>query len=94
MRENAERELDFESYKTLQKRLSKESQLESIQLKQMNHFWKEEIAKAQQKVNDFIQQQKKQDEMMRNFMDKMKNNLDESKSKPEDNFKKELETRH
>ncbi|WP_140485425.1 hypothetical protein [Flavobacterium sp. GSA192] len=47
----------------------------------------------QQKINDFIQQQKKQDEMMRNFMDKMKNNLDESKSKPEDNFKKELEKR-
>ena len=53
LREKAEHELDFESYKTLQKRLSKESQLESIQLKQMNHFWKEEIAKAQQKVDDF-----------------------------------------
>jgi tRNA pseudouridine32 synthase/23S rRNA pseudouridine746 synthase len=53
LREKAERELDFESYKTLQKSLSKESQLESIQLKQMNHFWKEEIAKAQQKVADF-----------------------------------------
>ena len=53
LREKAEHELDFESYKSLQKRLSKESQLESIQLKQMNHFWKEEIAKAQQKVNAF-----------------------------------------
>ena len=53
LREKAEHELDFESYKTLQKRLSKESQLESIQLKQMNHFWKEEIAKAQQKVDAF-----------------------------------------
>ncbi len=53
LREKAERELDFESYKSLQKRLSKESLLESIQLKQMNHFWKEEIAKAQQKVNAF-----------------------------------------
>jgi hypothetical protein len=47
----------------------------------------------QQKINDFIQQQKKQDEMMRNLMDKMKNNLVESKSKPEDDFKKELEKR-
>ncbi len=47
----------------------------------------------QQKINDFIQQQKNQDEMMRNFMDKMKNNLDESKSKKEDEFKKELEKR-
>ena len=49
--------------------------------------------KDQQKVLDFIQQQKKQDEMMRNFMDKMKNNLDESKPKREDEFKKELEKR-
>ena len=49
--------------------------------------------KDQQKVLDFIQQQKKQDEMMRNFMDKMKNNLDESKPKNEDEFKKELEKR-
>ena len=53
LREKAEHELDFESYKSLQKRLSKESQLESIQLKQMNHFWKEEITKAQQKVDAF-----------------------------------------
>lgn len=53
IRIKAENELDFESYKTIQKNLSKESQLESIQLKQMNHFWKQEIAKAQQKVDDF-----------------------------------------
>jgi tRNA pseudouridine32 synthase/23S rRNA pseudouridine746 synthase len=53
LREKAERELDFESYKSLQKSLSKESQLESIQLKQMNHFWNQEITKAQQKVADF-----------------------------------------
>jgi tRNA pseudouridine32 synthase/23S rRNA pseudouridine746 synthase len=53
LREKAEHELDFESYKTLQKSLSKESQLESIQLKQMNHFWNQEIAKAQQKVAAF-----------------------------------------
>lgn len=53
LREKAELELDFESYKSLQKSLSKESQLESIQLKKMNHFWNQEIAKAQQKVADF-----------------------------------------
>ncbi|WP_278034459.1 hypothetical protein [Flavobacterium nitratireducens] len=47
----------------------------------------------QQKINDFIQQQKNQDEMILNFMDKMKNNLDEFKSKKEDEFKKELEKR-
>lgn len=47
----------------------------------------------QQKVNEFIQQQKKQDEMMRNFMDKMKNNLEESQAVNKDEFKKELEKR-
>ncbi|KDN54151.1 glutamyl-tRNA synthetase [Flavobacterium seoulense] len=49
--------------------------------------------KDQQKINDFIQQQKKQDQMMRDFMDKMKNNLEESKAKSDDEFKKELENR-
>jgi hypothetical protein len=49
--------------------------------------------KDHQKINDFIQQQKNQDELMRNFMDKLKNNLDESKSKNHDEFKKELEKR-
>lgn len=53
LRLKAEQELAFDDYKTLQKSLSKESQQESIQLKQMNHYWKEEIAKVQQKVNDF-----------------------------------------
>jgi tRNA pseudouridine32 synthase/23S rRNA pseudouridine746 synthase len=53
IRIKAEQELDFESYKTEQKNLSKESQLESIKLKQMNHFWKSEITKARQKVDVF-----------------------------------------
>ncbi|MFA9192442.1 DUF4175 family protein [Flavobacterium sp. FZUC8N2.13] len=67
------------------------SQLEKIQKsgKEKENF----EFKDQQKVLDFIQKQKKQDEMMRNFMDKMKNNLDESKQKEEDEFKKELEKR-
>ncbi|KQB36841.1 ATPase [Flavobacterium daejeonense] len=67
------------------------SQLEKIQKsgKEKENF----EFNDQQKINDFIQQQKKQDEMMRNFMDKMKNNLDESKYKPEDDFKDELEKR-
>ncbi|MBD0723618.1 hypothetical protein B6A10_00325 [Flavobacterium sp. L1I52] len=67
------------------------SQLEKIQKsgKEKENF----EFNDQQKINDFIQQQKKQDEMMRNFMDKMKNNLDESKYKPEDDFKEELEKR-
>ncbi len=53
LRLKAEQEFAFDDYKALQKSLSKESQQESIQLKQMNHYWKGEIVKAQQKVNDF-----------------------------------------
>lgn len=49
----AEQELPFEDYKALQKQLSKESQQESIQLKQMNYYWKETIAQARQQVADF-----------------------------------------
>jgi tRNA pseudouridine32 synthase/23S rRNA pseudouridine746 synthase len=51
-RMKAEQELPFEEYKALQKQLSKESQQESIQLKQMNYYWKETIAQARQKVAD------------------------------------------
>lgn len=49
----AEQELPFEDYKALQKQLSKESQQESIHLKQMNYYWKGTIAQARQKVADF-----------------------------------------
>jgi tRNA pseudouridine32 synthase/23S rRNA pseudouridine746 synthase len=52
-RAKAEQELPFEDYKVLQKQLSKESQQESIQLKQMNYYWKETIAQARQKLADF-----------------------------------------
>lgn len=53
LRVKAEQELAFDDYKALQKSLSKESQQESIQWKQMNHYWKTEIEKAQQKVAVF-----------------------------------------
>ncbi len=49
--------------------------------------------KDQQKVNDFIQRQKKQDEVMKAFAEKMKENLDKFKSNEKDPFKEELEKR-
>ncbi|MCW2117984.1 hypothetical protein [Flavobacterium sp. 7A] len=49
--------------------------------------------KEQQNVNDFIQRQKKQDELMKQFTDKMKENLDQSNPKQEDQFKEELQKR-
>ncbi|WP_035141676.1 glutamyl-tRNA synthetase [Flavobacterium daejeonense] len=82
--------------KSLKNQNKQFSQLEKIQKsgKEKENF----EFNDQQKINDFIQQQKKQDEMMRNFMDKMKNNLDESipiaiGTKEEDDFKEELEKR-
>ncbi|MFC3334845.1 DUF4175 family protein [Flavobacterium palustre] len=82
--------------KSLQRQDKQFSQLDKIQKsgKEKENF----EFNDQQKVNDFIQQQKKQDEMMRNFMDKMKNNLEESipmaiGTKAKDEFKKELEKR-
>ncbi|MGA9637357.1 hypothetical protein [Flavobacterium sp.] len=49
--------------------------------------------KEQQNVTDFINRQKKQDEMMKQFTDKMKDNLEAFKSKPNDDFKEELKKR-
>jgi hypothetical protein len=46
--------------------------------------------KDQQKVNDFIKKQKEQDEMMKRFSEKMKENLEKFKSDPKDEEKKEL----
>ncbi|KAB1157151.1 hypothetical protein [Flavobacterium luteum] len=49
--------------------------------------------KDQQKVNDFIKRQKQQDEMMKEFAEKMKDNLEKLKTDKNDDFKKELEKR-
>lgn len=49
--------------------------------------------KDQQKVNDFIKRQMKQDEMMKEFTKKMNDNLDNFKTTPKDEFKKELQSR-
>ena len=49
--------------------------------------------KDQQKINDFIKRQKQQDEMMKEFAEKMKDNLDKFKSDKKDEFKDELQKR-
>ncbi len=47
----------------------------------------------QQKVNDFIQRQKQQDEMMKEFAEKMKDNLDKFKTDKKDELKEDLQKR-
>lgn len=49
--------------------------------------------KDQQKINDFINRQKQQDAMMKEFSEKMKENLDKFKSDKKDEFKEELQKR-
>jgi len=49
--------------------------------------------KDQQKVNEFINRQKQQDAMMKEFAEKMKENLDKFKSEKKDEFKEELQKR-
>ena len=49
--------------------------------------------KDQQKVNDFIQRQKQQDEIMKDLAKKMNDNLDKVKSDKKDDFKEELQKR-
>ncbi len=49
--------------------------------------------KDQQKVSDFIKRQNQQDKMMKEFAEKMKENLDKSKTNKKDEFKEELQKR-
>jgi hypothetical protein len=49
--------------------------------------------KDQQKINDFIKRQNQQDRMMKEFAEKMKDNLDKTKTDKKDEFKEELKKR-
>lgn len=49
--------------------------------------------KEQQKVNDFINRQKQQDEIMKQLAEKMKDNLDKFKTDKKDELKEELQKR-
>ena len=49
--------------------------------------------KDQQKINDFIKRQNEQDKMMKDFAEKMKDNIDKSKTDKKDEFKEELQKR-
>ena len=49
--------------------------------------------KDQQKINDFIKRQNQQDKMMQEFAEKMKGNLDKTKTDKKDEFKEELQKR-
>ena len=84
-----------ENINSLEKSLkSQEKQFNEMDKLQKMSKEKESLEfKEQQKVNDFIQRQKKQDEMMKEFSEKMKDNLDKVKSDKKDETKAVLKER-
>jgi hypothetical protein len=76
------------SLKTQDKQLIEMEKLQKMGKEKDNLEFKE-----QQKVNDFLDKQKKQDEMMKNFAEKMKDNLDKVKTEKKDEVKELLKDR-
>jgi hypothetical protein len=84
-----------ENINSLEKSLkNQDKQISEIEKLQKAGKEKESLEfKDQQKVNDFIQRQKQQDEMIKEFAEKMKDNLEKFKSDKKDDFKEELQKR-
>lgn len=79
--------------KSLQKFDERDKELEELQLEQKQ---KSTLSfNDKRKLESFLKRQKQQDEMMRNFNEKMKNNLEEFQkdNKEEDPFKEDLKQR-
>jgi hypothetical protein len=76
------------SLKTQDKQLNEMEKLQKMGKEKDNLEFKE-----QQKVNDFLNKQKQQDEVMKNFAEKMKDNLDKVKTEKKDEVKELLKDR-
>lgn len=76
------------SIKNQDKQLSEIDKLQKLGKEKTNLEFKD-----QQKVNDFIQRQKQQEQMMKEFSKKMEDNLDKFKTDKKDEFKEELKER-
>lgn len=76
------------SLKTQEKQLNEMDKLQKMGKEKESLEYRE-----QQKVNDFIQRQKQQDELMKEFAEKMKENLDKEKSEKKDEMKELLKER-
>ncbi|MFM2213740.1 MAG: hypothetical protein RL427_1003, partial [Bacteroidota bacterium] len=76
------------SLKAQDKQLSEMDKLQKMGKEKDNLEYKD-----QQKVEDFIQRQKKQDELMKEFSEKMKDNLDKVKTEKKDEKKEQLQDR-
>ena len=73
---------------------NQEKQLSEIEKLQKTNKEKDNLEfRDQQKMNDFINRQKQQDNLMKEFAEKMKENLDKFKTEKKDGFKEELQKR-
>ncbi|RXR20972.1 hypothetical protein EQG63_03270 [Flavobacterium amnicola] len=77
--------------KSLKAQEKQQSELEKLQ--NTNKEKKDLDYKEQQKMNDFIKRQKQQEELMKNFTEKIKENLDKFNPQENDSKKEELEKR-
>lgn len=77
--------------KSLKAQEKQQSELEKLQ--QSGKEKRELDYKDQQKINDFLKREKQQEELMKNFSEKMKENLDKFNPKENDPKKEELEKR-
>ncbi|MFK7101374.1 hypothetical protein V3471_10320 [Flavobacterium oreochromis] len=74
-------------------KLQDKQQLELEKIEQVGKEKKELNYKEQQKINDFIKRQKEQEELLKNYSEKIKENLDQFKPTSKDLKKEELENR-
>jgi hypothetical protein len=94
-KENATLQEQNNAINSLQKTLSKQDkQFSEMEKLQQNNKEKNALDfKDHQKINDFIKQQQQQNDMMKEFANKMKNNLDKSNSEQKDETKELLQKR-
>lgn len=80
---------------SLEKSLKKQDkQISDLEKLQNTNKEKENLEfKDRQKIDDFLKRQKQQDQMMKEFAEKMKDNLDKYKTDKKDEFKEELQKR-
>ncbi len=97
MEEKEDQEFQFQNsnINSLEKSLkNQDKQISDLEKLQKTGKEKDKFEfKDQQKINDFLNKQDQQDKMMKEFVEKMKDNLDKFKTDKKDEFKGDLQKR-
>ncbi len=97
--EQEKEDLDLQQQNDNINSLEKSLQNQDKQLSEMDKLQKSGKEKEsfefkdQQKINEFLKRQEQQDQKMKEFAEKMKDNLDKAKTEKKDEFKEELQKR-